>query len=387
MNDGALTSREELVGLIYDAVVCPEAWQTFIEKLVAGTRSRSGLLILQNTENLDIAHTLQDGFDPSTRSEYNRDFRDQDLWVRTMTQLPRETFYPSRAGLPQKLFRRSCIYNEFCKPLDIEHAAAAFLSTEGPWAVRVSLQRTKRQGEFSDVEIGGLQSLVPHLRRGLMLGRELCRYRGDFEATMAQLTMPCLLLNQLRRVVAINASARHLIATHPGLTVRNDALLVKAGSIAQRVDSLIQDCLQTLSSGQGQGGGYVTLPREDRLPLIMSVIPFRGGIGAEQLQGGATVAVLFYDPERRQPVDVKLFMDVYGLTQTEAQVAALLAAGRNTREIAHARQVSGNAIKYHLKSIYAKTGTHRQGELVSLLLALVAQVPASIRPADRAPGE
>ncbi|MBN9324940.1 MAG: hypothetical protein J0H24_24155, partial [Delftia acidovorans] len=49
--------------------------------------------------------------------------------------------------------------------------------------------------------------------------------------------------------------------------------------------------------------------------------------------------------------------------------AAALVDGLTTREIADAFGVSIETVRHHLKSIFAKTDTHRQAELVSLLVA------------------
>ena len=43
-----------LIGMLYDAIQHPEGWQAWLDTLVAVTGSRSGLLVLQNSENLDI---------------------------------------------------------------------------------------------------------------------------------------------------------------------------------------------------------------------------------------------------------------------------------------------------------------------------------------------
>jgi DNA-binding NarL/FixJ family response regulator len=46
-----------------------------------------------------------------------------------------------------------------------------------------------------------------------------------------------------------------------------------------------------------------------------------------------------------------------------------LTAGSRIEEITGKLQISENTVKCHLKAIFAKTGTHRQSEVVSLLLS------------------
>ena len=64
---------------------------------------------------------------------------------------------------------------------------------------------------------------------------------------------------------------------------------------------------------------------------------------------------------------------LYGLTATEARVAARLAAGRSVAEIADEHGVVVDTVRNQLKSSFAKTDTRRQSELVAaVLLGLAA---------------
>lgn len=57
----------------------------------------------------------------------------------------------------------------------------------------------------------------------------------------------------------------------------------------------------------------------------------------------------------------------FGLTPVEARVAGMLQGGKTSRLIADELEVQPNTIRAHLKSIFAKTGTHSQVELLSFL--------------------
>jgi len=59
-----------------------------------------------------------------------------------------------------------------------------------------------------------------------------------------------------------------------------------------------------------------------------------------------------------------------GLTERESETAMLLAGGLDLPTIAHRLQLGLGTVRNHLKSIFGKTGTRRQGELVALLGAL-----------------
>jgi DNA-binding CsgD family transcriptional regulator len=57
----------------------------------------------------------------------------------------------------------------------------------------------------------------------------------------------------------------------------------------------------------------------------------------------------------------------FGLTPAEVRVALLLKTGLAISDIAGALRVQRNTIRFHLKNIFLKTGTHRQAALVAFL--------------------
>ena len=358
-----------LIGMLYDAIQHPEGWQTWLDTLVAVTGSRSGLLVLQNSENLDIGYTLHTGFDQSMRELYNRNYREHDLWMRRLSHMNRETIYPSQAMVPQNEFRQSLIYNEFCRPLNVEYGAGAFLSTDGPWGLRFSLQRTKSQGEFTDIDIALLQQLVPHLRRSLHISRVLSHARDSLEASIENLLVPCVLSDTGREIVALNRSARELIEHHSGLSIRENRLEIKQVEVSQRLNTLIAGCKSRSSGEEMKAGGYVKIPRNGRMPLVISVTPFRNNSSGEMWIDRQIIVLLFYDPERKHFPSEQILLEIYGLTCAEAKVATLLASGCSIDKIAVKLEITENTVKSHLKAIFCKTDTNRQSEVVSLLLS------------------
>jgi DNA-binding CsgD family transcriptional regulator len=58
----------------------------------------------------------------------------------------------------------------------------------------------------------------------------------------------------------------------------------------------------------------------------------------------------------------------FGLTGAESRLAAEIVKGDGRMAAARRRGISGATAKTHLSSIFEKTGTHRQAELVRLLL-------------------
>ena len=78
----------------------------------------------------------------------------------------------------------------------------------------------------------------------------------------------------------------------------------------------------------------------------------------------------FYHPDFTPTVDVHLLRRVFHLSVTESQVVLLFIEGYSVKEIAQKHRVESDTIRKQLQSIYKKTSTSRQAELVKLLLNL-----------------
>jgi DNA-binding CsgD family transcriptional regulator len=65
---------------------------------------------------------------------------------------------------------------------------------------------------------------------------------------------------------------------------------------------------------------------------------------------------------------IRLARHLFRLTEAESAIAELLCHGSSLGEIAERLQITNNTLKTHLKSIYAKTNTGRQGALIAKLL-------------------
>ncbi|RYH68023.1 MAG: helix-turn-helix transcriptional regulator [Alcaligenaceae bacterium] len=83
--------------------------------------------------------------------------------------------------------------------------------------------------------------------------------------------------------------------------------------------------------------------------------------------------LVLIDPERRaRPVETQLQV-LFGLTIAEAKLAARLANGSALGIAASELGIAKETSRSQLRSIFRKTGTHRQAELVAILMPIVSQ--------------
>lgn len=73
---------------------------------------------------------------------------------------------------------------------------------------------------------------------------------------------------------------------------------------------------------------------------------------------------------RREGPKAEVLARTFGLSPAEARLATLIAAGRSPEQAAQNLGLALDTVRNQLKVVFAKTQTHRQGELVALLSRL-----------------
>ena len=109
-----------------------------------------------------------------------------------------------------------------------------------------------------------------------------------------------------------------------------------------------------------------------RKSLNAFVMPLPRRATALSLDVGApspAALVIVTDPETLPRAPAAIVQRLYGLTPAEAALAQALAAGKTLQEHAQEAHLTCETARWRLKQILAKTDTHRQAELVRLLLS------------------
>jgi len=108
----------------------------------------------------------------------------------------------------------------------------------------------------------------------------------------------------------------------------------------------------------------VIAPRADKLPVIVRIWPFDALLGHDrEVRALLTLNTLGPRPGPSAAIIAKTFR----LTPSEAKLACIIARGAPPDIAARELKISRETARYQLKSVFAKTDTHRQSELVALL--------------------
>lgn len=95
-------------------------------------------------------------------------------------------------------------------------------------------------------------------------------------------------------------------------------------------------------------------------------------------QNAAAVTLFISNPDINNLVNESTVAELYGLSEAEASLTRHLIEGLSMSEMAERRSVSEHTVRTQFKSIFRKTDTNRQAELVSLILSGLAPIGNSL---------
>lgn len=208
-----------------------------------------------------------------------------------------------------------------------------------------------------------MSAVVPHLQQALrtesMLAQTI-RQTRILEDVLNVDDRGVVVVSAEGTVWSANAAAAEIFTVGDGISVRG-------GRIA--TDALKGGIAMALSAGSDglRRGSWILCPRPSgKEPYVANVVPIGDPAGPDHC-----ALVVLNDPERHktQPAE-DIVRDLYGLTPTETRFVALLRDGNSLADVADRLSVSLTTVRTHLQHVFRKTGTHRQTELVRLLLSV-----------------
>ena len=184
-------------------------------------------------------------------------------------------------------------------------------------------------------------------------------------ATLNAMSLPAIALDRHGYVADANAAAE--VVFDDNIRIKDRRLFVRdPGS-----RSLLKEAIDKLT-GQPRLNSFamepVIVPRMDKLPVIVRIWPFEGPSHppAHEVQAVLTLNALGPRPGLPAAIIAKTFR----LTPAEAKLACIIARGAPPDIAARELKISRETARNQLKSVFAKTDTHRQSELVALLLQI-----------------
>ncbi len=270
------------------------------------------------------------------------------------------------------LVRKSEFYEDWLQPLNIEDGLFVRL-TGGPRPTSLIVAAPRRAEAFATSDRVKLMSgLVPHFQQALRIQDTL----GALTHSAVELAGALDVVRHGVVVVAgdhlvsnLNAAAERIFRTEDGLCMRSGRIAATSPRADQELHCAIHNALADERSTVRTGQSLTCCRPSGKRPYVIHVLPSHRCDGDEPLHQPMAL-VLIIDPEDQPEPAASLLRRLYHLTRAEADVALRVLHGADLREISEQLSVSLPTVRTHLQHVFDKTNTHRQADLIRLLLVL-----------------
>jgi DNA-binding CsgD family transcriptional regulator len=362
-----------LVGMTYEAALDERKWGSFLEVFAQACGSSSAYLRSTNLTS-KVNFMVSTGYDPALREAYANHFIKLDYYSTFYKTAPVNAVGNDQMhhllGISPSQQRKTEYYSDYILRLGShEHAMGVVLEREGNQTLQFATQRSKRVGNYGEGQMRLMSHIAPHVKRAVQVHRKIHSVTAEKKwalGALDQLRMSVILTNANGMPQFTNCAAEHMLTQGDGVGTHQGRLILSNPSETSRLYKLIDDAAQG-TPGTTQGGDMrISLPNGEFLHCMVMPIPLeftaRWNIG---LASGC-VAVFLSKPGGLQLPPQRL-AEQYGLTPAEGRLAAKLTALRSLEQAADDLIISVHTARSQLKSIFAKTGTKSQSELLILL--------------------
>jgi len=343
---GAGVAAQQILDTIYEAGIDPAGWPQALAGTARFCRASSAVVVLRDRRTDGVAFAMDYGLPTSYRGSYIRTFRQSDLRLQDLLRQPVGAIRTDTMMPDYDAYRSSAAYRQLYAPLGTEHAMGGFLTEEDGVAVAVRVFRSAQHGAFATPELRRFGQLAPHLARAIRLAR-----RQEQAAAVEALLCRVLDLGNLAVGIvdaaglplAANAAGRAMLAgIAPGVRIR---------------------LVRTAHAGEAEASTLVPLAGGG----AAQVLPLRAD-DAARFGSAGTVAAIVRPDDGGIDFALERARRAHGFTAAEARLVRALCAGDRLDEAAARFGIGRETVRTQLRQAFQKTGTHRQADLVRLVL-------------------
>lgn len=370
---------EFVIGCIYDAVSDPDVWSNALDAARRLLEADAVLLVYGDLSAADLRIVGATGFNPHALNAYAGKHLNDDELIRESMDGPAGIIVSGDRSFRGKPFFRTSVYRWLLQPSNLSYIAGAAALNTSEVHASLWLARSDKSPDFSLHDMNAFSELLPHFSRAMTVYHRITR--AELRTEMAEgafdrLAVGVVLLDVKGAPVMVNREAERIAAMKDGFVLKSDRLAAERTNDTKKLRDLIRRVDSDDPTSDWAGAGSVRLVRPSGLPdyhVVVLPLPKR----CQPIDGSGAAAVFFVtDPEKSQGLVDSLFGDLYGLTDAEVRLVTKLLDGGGLTAAAEKLGLSRNTVHSQLASVFLKTDTKSQSELLTLLLTCVAPVEA-----------
>ena len=384
---------DSIVNLIYDTLDDRAAWRAMLDSVHAAIGGRAVHMLAFDGERGALSYSDGAAMAPQIDLEYIQKYQFIDPRVGLLRQQATDGWLHCHEHFDDGFAANHPFYQEFLIPHGARYVSACKLVETPEATVILSCLRSSDDGPLPPDTLAFLDRLRPHMERAVRLGLAQFVYSTQAlvgHALVDKLRQPVMLLTATGDVVLTNDAARCLLDATSLVQVANGKLVLpqryrtsfhmQCGELETRVRNAVAQGIPDTKESRALHLRSEPGAAPDALYAFFTMLVPEHTLGSFGLR--PLVMLFFYHPTSAQVIDSALLTAAFGLSHAECRVASMLADGMPLKVIADALGVQYDTVRKQLLSIYQKTATNRQPELVRLLMNLPASAVQRALKAD-----
>ena len=358
-----------LIDDIYDAALDQALWPRALEKICGFVGGSAAGLHARDTALM----TGQIHYEVGTDPRYGRLYFDQygkfdPLSAAYLVMDVGEVFSSSMLVPPAEFFETR-FYQEWVQPQGWIDNILVTLERSGTSQAEHVVMRHERDGIADEEARLRMRTLVPHLRRAVLIGKVI-NLKTTESATFADaldcISASMLLVDARGHIVHANTSGHALLSEGSLLRAARGMLVANNTD----TDQALQEAFFAAGGGAataGTKGIAVPLMTRRGKRYVAHVLPLTSGVRRSAGASYAAAAALFvHEVVLETPSRPEVIAKAFKLTPAELRVLLAIVEVGGVPETAAALGIGEATVRTHLLRLFAKTGTGRQAELVKL---------------------
>lgn len=362
-----------LIGDIYDCALDPSLWPQTLEDITKLFNAKLTSIFAIEPMSQSIVFAQMWGDDPVQAGADAKKYNPINPLITAGWHSPIDAPFRLRSVMDPQEFRCTRFYKEFMVRKGWFDFIAVTIQKSAQRYTSISAPFDEERGEVTPQELELMGLLAPHVRRALTIhetldakDRRIFGLRGALDLAAS----PIFLLDDRGELQEVNRAAERFLAEEKAARNRRGQLYFTDAGITAQVAS----ALAAAAKGENKPAATAALKTASGRAFAIDMLPLtRPAWQSASASGRAVLAIFLQEVGALKPLPGEVLVKLYGLTPAETRLLVLLAQGMNLPEAADTLGVGEATVKSHLQNVFAKTGTHRQAQVVKLVMSALPQ--------------
>ncbi len=367
---------DDFVHMLYGAVIDAELWPGALSRMAALADAPRASLMDSDFAAGVVFRALLHGIDDDDNQVYLQKFASIDPRISVLLGSKKLSWLSDFDYFDDAFRKNDRFYQEYLQPRGAGETLGLTCAREGSRLGTCTLIRDVIQGRFVAAQIRALDFVAPHIDRAIRMSRRFAAVVSKVilgHAVLDSLDEPLACVLHDGRLHHANRAFDDVLRSGRIFSGKQGMLRIADPSAHARFLRAIRECCHIADGSVGSDPNVQFTIRVDQptgLPVFLTTVPLTNA----RLKSWANrPCALVRVHEQVREIAPEILMSALDLTPAEARLVSALCSGGTLAFAAERLGISLNTAKSQLASVFSKSGTARQSELMALVTVLPRQ--------------